>query len=64
MTDNIRMDGKCLTRNIFHANLSISLLSYHIFDMTPLAIHMKCKATAFACVLTVIFLSKIIINIL
>lgn len=63
MTDNVRIDGKYLTRNNFHANLGISLLSY-IFDMTPLAIHMKSKATAFVCVLTATFLTKIISSVL
>lgn len=64
MTASVKMDGRCLTRNNFYANLSISLLSYYIFDMTPLAIHMKNKDTAFACVLTAIFLTKIINSIL
>lgn len=64
MTDSVRMDGKCLTRNKFYANLNISLPSYHIFDMTPVAIHMKSEATAFVCVLIAILPAKIIKSIL
>lgn len=59
-----RMDAKCLTRNNFCANLSISLPSYHIFYTTPLATHMKSKATVFAYIVTAIFLAKIVNSIL
>lgn len=64
MTDSVRMDGKCLTRNKFYANLNISLPSYHVFDMTPVAIHTKSEATAFVCVLIAILPAKIIKSIL